>query len=52
MLSARLTSGLGLDGTAEDFHQELLEAYDLINKVGVGLVYFGSARLGRESSFW
>ena len=52
MLAARLWSDVGLDGTAGAIHQELLEAYNLINKVGVGIVYFGSARLDRESPYW
>lgn len=52
MLSEQLSSGLGLDGTAEDIHTELQDSYALINKIGVGVVYFGSARLNSTCPFW
>ena len=47
-----LTRTLGPDNTADEIHQELTRAYALIDRVGVGVVYFGSARLGSTSPFW
>ncbi len=33
-------------------YQELLDAYALISRIGVGAVYFGSARIKEDSKYW
>ncbi len=33
-----------IDSTAQDIYRELLEAYALVERIGAGVVYFGSAR--------
>eukprot|EP00803_Ostreobium_quekettii_P005356 evm.model.scf_604.4 EVM.evm.TU.scf_604.4 scf_604:38992-47721(+) len=38
--------------SAEAVHQELLECYALIQKVGRGVVYYGSARVKEGSQYW
>ncbi|KAG1666317.1 hypothetical protein FOA52_004799 [Chlamydomonas sp. UWO 241] len=41
-----------VDTVPTEVYKELLDAYSLIARIGVGCVYFGSARLGRDSPFW
>lgn len=38
--------------SATAVHQELLECYALIEKLGRGVVYYGSARLKQDSPHW
>lgn len=38
--------------SASAVHHELLECYTLIEKLGRGVVYYGSARLKQDSPHW
>eukprot|EP00798_Chlamydomonas_sp_ICE-L_P014500 gene14500-20527_t len=40
------------DKSLAEVQKELLQAYALIEQIGVGVVYFGSARLSEESHYW
>ena len=37
---------------AEEVYREMLDAQELIDRIGVGVVYFGSARLDISSPYW
>lgn len=55
-LYGRLHSGSAAAAAVRDsaaaVHQELLNCYALIERLGRGAVYYGSARLGHDSKHW
>ena len=41
-----------IEDMPQEVYRELLEAYTLVAAIGVGVVYFGSARLNQDSVYW
>ena len=44
--------GVAAAAVAEEVYREMLDAQELIDRIGVGVVYFGSARLDISSPYW
>lgn len=45
-------AGQVVRSSASAVNQEMLQCYELVERLGRGVVYYGSARLGRDSPHW